>query len=200
MSSQLSTSIDRPIKSAVLLSDCLSGWAARESHSGSDAQTSEPHMQVVSQEAMEQLENQMGLFVRANETLNALVAHLNGYLSELLAKHKEEIAELSVEIAKRVLSQRIEDGDYEIEQVVKEAIGDLPADDNVTVHLNAEDLALLQAARTESGQGAQPANVRFLADADVGRAECVVETSRGLVESRINEKLEQISSALKKAQ
>ena len=91
MSSQLSTSIDRRIKSAVLVSDCLSGWTAHESRSGNDAQTPESHMQVVSQEAMEQLENQMGLFVRANETLNALVAHLKGYLSELLAKHKEEI-------------------------------------------------------------------------------------------------------------
>jgi flagellar biosynthesis/type III secretory pathway protein FliH len=149
---------------------------------------------------MEQLQCQMELFVQANETLNALAARLNGYSSELLTRHKEEIAQLSVEIARRVLAQRIEEGDYDIEQVIKEAIDSVPGGSDISIRLNPEDLTLLESARQESGQKQQPENVKLVADASVGRAECLVDTPKGLVESRINEKLDQISSALKKAQ
>lgn len=186
--------------SAGFAQDCMPGTAVHESGPGSDTHGHDLHTQVVTQESMEQLQLQVELFVQANETLNALTARLCGYSSETLAKHRGEIAQLSVEIARRVLAQRVEDGDYDIEQVIEEAIGSIPADGDIAVHLNPEDLAMLQSARRESGQDGQSGNVRFVADPSVGRAECIVETSKGLIESRINEKLEQISGALRKAQ
>ncbi len=200
MSSQLVATIDRPIKSAVLVNDCSCGAAVHEGGSNSGAQASDLQMQAAMQESMDQLQHQLGLFAQANETLNALTARLNGYSSEMQVKHKEEIAQLSVEIARRVLAQRIEEGDYDVEVVIKEALGDNITESELSVHLNPEDLVLLQSARRESGQDGQPENVKFVADASVGRAECFVKTPKGTIESRIDQKLDQISSALKKAQ
>jgi flagellar biosynthesis/type III secretory pathway protein FliH len=200
MSSQLVATIDRPIKSAVLVNDCSCDAALHEGGSSSDAQALDPQVRAAMQESMDQLQHQLELFTQANETLNALTTRLKGYSSEMLGRHKEEIAQLSVEIARRVLAQRIENGDYDVEAIIKEAIGDNLIEGELSVHLNPEDLALLESARRESGQDGQPENVKLVADASVGRAECMVKTPKGTIESRIDQKLDQISGALKKAQ
>ena len=44
------------------------------------------------------------------------------------------------------------------------------------------------------------ADVKFISDPKIGRAECLLESPKGIVESLINEHLDRISKALKKAE
>jgi flagellar biosynthesis/type III secretory pathway protein FliH len=105
-----------------------------------------------------------------------------------------------VEIARKILAQRIDKGDYDIEQIVREAIKNTPSNENLVVHVNPEDLTLLRLACGKSDRGDNLEGVKLFADTKIGRAECLVESPKGLIESRINEQLEQIANALKKAQ
>jgi len=133
------------------------------------------------------------------QTLNCLVGELNRFYEQALAKHKEEIAKLSVEIANKVLMQKVQKGDYQIESIVKEALKNAPARQDVLVHLNPQDLSACQKLQQDD-PGSAFAGIKFIADPSLGRAECLLETPKGIIKSFINEHMERISEALQKVE
>ena len=157
----------------------------------------------VSQTAAEQaaltqeLRMQMGLYRDACAVLQTAAARLNQAYDEFFAAHNEAIARLSVEIARKVLMRNITDGDYEIETIIKEALGSVPDSAGLVVRLNPGDLSDLQALQQAGDESL--AGVKLTADAAVGRAECVVESSKGMIKLMIEDHLDQISKALTKA-
>ena len=136
---------------------------------------------------------------QACQTLKSLIDKLNQFYDKLFAGHKEEIAKLSVEIARKILAQQVQSGDYEIESIVEEALKNAPTRQDVVVHLNPEDHILCQKAQQDEPNGAL-AGIKFISDPNIGRAECLLETPKGIVESLINEHLERIGKALKTAE
>jgi len=145
------------------------------------------------------LEAQRSLYSGICRTLQGLIAKLNQSCDEIFTGHKEQIAKLSVEIARRVLMQKIQDGDYEIESIIKEALKNAPTQQELVVHLNPEDMANCQKAQQDNN-GSTLAGVKLVADPNIGRAECVLESPKGIVKSLVEEHLEQIAKALEKAE
>ena len=148
---------------------------------------------------IEDLKAQKNLYSEVCRTLQDLTAKLNQFYDEIFASHKEEIARLSVEIARKILMRKAEDGDYEIETIVREALKNAPTHQDLVVHLNPQDLASCQKAQQNDGSGTL-AGIKFVADHNIGRAECVLESPKGIIESLIDEHLEQIGKALKKVE
>ena len=87
------------------------------------------------------LEAQKAMFTQVCQTLNSAAVKLNEFYDKVLVEHTEEIAKLSVEIARKILAQKVENGDYEIESIIKEALKNAPSRHDVVVHLNPEDHA-----------------------------------------------------------
>jgi len=145
------------------------------------------------------LEARKAVFSQACQALNAAVAKLNQFYDELFAGHREEIAGLSTEIARKVLMKKVQDGDYEIESVIKEALKNAPTRQDVVVHLNPEDHIQCQKAQQDEPNG-DLAGIKLISDPNIGRAECLLETPKGIVESLIEEHLERIGKALEKAE
>lgn len=199
MAGQLMIKVDKPIASAVLQGNAPRNSGAFDNEQKTCDQTANIELQAKAQLQMQELESQTQLFTQAYDTFQTLIAKLNRTSNDLYMEHKEEIAKLSVEIARKVLCKRIEDGDYDIEQIIKDTLSNAPASDNLTLHLNPEDLAMLKSASKELGRDIVQDGVRLIADANMGRAECLLESPKGKIESRINENLEQIANALKKA-
>ena len=112
---------------------------------------------------------------------------------------KEEIAKLAVEIARKILMRKIDDGEYEIESIVREAIENAPSRDGLVVKLNPQDLSALQKAQQDNN-GEMLAGIKLVSDANISRAECIVESPKGVIESLIDGHLEQIGKALNKAE
>ncbi len=142
---------------------------------------------------------QNAVLSQACQALNSVVDKLNQFYDKLFAEHNEEIARLSVEIARKVLVQQVQNGDYEIESIIKEALKKAPTRQDVVMHLNPEDHILCQKAQQDEPNGAL-AGIKFISDPNIGRAECLLETPKGIVESLIDEHLERIGNALKKAE
>lgn len=138
-------------------------------------------------------------FVQACQTLNSVTEKLNEFSTRLVSEHKKEIAGLSIEIARKILIQKIENGDYKIESIVQEALNNSPTLQDVVVHLNPEDLVCCQKAQQEE-PGSFFAGIKFVSDPKIGRAECLLESPHGIIESLINEQLDKISKALQKAE
>ena len=145
------------------------------------------------------LANQKELLAQLCATLQAIVDKLNTLYDEIFAGQKEEIARLSLEIARKILVQKVQDGDYQIESIVKEALENAPTRQDVVVHLNPQDMEQYQKAM-ETDESKALAGIKLVADSGLGRAECTVESTKGIVKSLINEQLEQVGKALEKAQ
>ncbi len=144
------------------------------------------------------LKAQQNLYSELCRTLKSLLAKLNRLYDDCIAAHKEEIAKLSVEIARKVLVQKVEEGDYEIESIIKEALGNAPTHQDLVVHLNQQDLAQFDKVRQNSTDTSFD-GIKFVADSNIGRAECVLHSPKGIIESLIEKNLEQIAQALQKA-
>jgi len=94
--------------------------------------------------------------------------------------------------------QKVENGDYEIESIVKEALSKAPVNQDVIVHLNPEDFEKCRKAQ-ESEPGGVLSGIKLVSDPDIGRAECMLESPKGLIKSQIADSLERIGKALEKA-
>ena len=66
------------------------------------------------------------------------------------------------------------------------------------MHLNPEDLVECQKALQDDAAGTL-AGIKFVADSNIGRAECLLESPKGVIESLIEAHLERIGKALEKA-
>ena len=147
----------------------------------------------------EDLRTQKNSYSEACLTLQGVASKLNQFYDEVFADRKEEIADLSVEIARKIIMQKVEDGDYEIKSIVMEALKSTPGHQDLVVHLNSLDLAACRKVQQDD-EGGELAGVKLVADQDIGRAECLIESPKGMIKSLIEEHLEQIGKALKKAE
>lgn len=194
MSQAVAVHLDKPIVSAELLDGYLERAAGGSGDGAADsAQMSEGT-------ATQDCDSQNAAFSQACQALNLAAARLNESYAKVFAEHGEEIARLSVEIARKILMQKVENRDYEIEAIVKEALMNAPSQHDVVVHLNPEDLAHCRKAQQQDEQGGALVGIKFVADPNVGRAECLLESPKGIIKSLIDENLERIGKALRKAE
>jgi flagellar assembly protein FliH len=182
MSSVATIQLEKPICSAALL-----GAAAEQSNAapGGTGRAAAP---------VQQKENTATVCQALQEAVNKL----NEQHENIFREHKEQIAKLSVEIARKILGQKVQEGDYAIEAIVQESLKNVPKREDVVVHLNPEDLSEYQKAQEGTGEGL--ACIKLVANASVGRAECLLETPKGVIESFINDQIERIGEALRKAE
>jgi len=143
----------------------------------------------------EELKAQRKLYGEVCQMLQGAANKLNNFYEEMFSAHKEEIARLSLEIARKVLMQKVSDGDYEIETIIEEALKSSPGSNDIVVHLNSEDLASYEKSLSD-GEGCEFEGIKFVADSSIGKAECMIESPKGTIESRINGHLEQIGKSL----
>jgi flagellar biosynthesis/type III secretory pathway protein FliH len=144
-----------------------------------------------------QLEEMKHEYAQAMKTLDAITEMLQFVYEKSIVEYRQHIAKLAVEIARKILVQKVKEDDYQIESIVTEALKNAPTRQEIVIRLNPKDLARYQ--QIQEAGGAATDSVKFVADATIGPAECVVETPKGKIESLINEHLEQVERALVKA-
>jgi len=193
MSQTLTVNFEKPIISAKVIGGFTDAVESKLSDPGR-ADSGANNEKVLLQD----LEAQKAVFLQACQTLDGVIARLNQFCEKLYAGHREEIARLSVEIARKILMQKVENGDYEIESIIKEALSNTPGSQNVKVHLNPEDLAKCRKAQQDEPGGVL-AGIELISDPNIGRAECLLESPKGIIKSMIDDNLERISKALNKA-
>lgn len=108
---------------------------------------------------------------------------------------EQQIVQLAIDVARKVLMQEIQAGRYEIDPIVQAALDQVTSWQEVVVHLNPEDFARCRQAQESSRDDSS--GVRFVADPAVKRSECVLETAQGVVRSAVEEHLREIASALR---
>jgi len=149
------------------------------------------------QQAHPQLAAERAELDNARRALAKGMEKLRQLQPELFKQAEEQLLDLSVDIARKILMQEIRAERYEIDPIVKEALRNVPICRDVVVHLHPDDLARCQTARQQEGPETA-GDIRFVADPAVGRAECLIETAQGIVESSTESQLAELSEALKR--
>jgi flagellar assembly protein FliH len=116
---------------------------------------------------------------------------------QILVESKDTIAHLSVEIAARILGQKIQDGDYKIEDIVKNSLNSVEEPGNVVVYLNPADYETILLMKDADGQNILK-DMEFIADNSLGKAECKIKTLQGTLETLIEKQLDQVKNAFRK--
>ncbi len=193
MSQTLKVNLNKPIASVRFMDD-YAGSDRNQSPCPDVEESGADTAQILKQD----LEAQKAVFSQACQALNSVIAKLNQFCEKLYAEHREEIARLSVEIARKILMQKVENGDYEIEPIIEEALKNTPGGQDVIVHLNPEDIEKCQKAQ-QNGPGSVLAGIKLIPDPNIGREECLLESPKGIIKSLIDDNLERIGKALEKA-
>jgi len=136
----------------------------------------------------QEMEKLCNILQQAAETLER-------YTEELFLSHKEQIVRLSIEIASKILAKDRDEGNYDIEKIVLQALQKVPASKQITIRLNPNDLKTMRQL-TDANRFTAPEGIRFAGDASVGTAECIVETDHGVIDYLIEEHLKQVAGAL----
>jgi len=149
------------------------------------------------EENRQQVERDRAQLAAARDALVDAAGKLAEYQAAIFAQAEGQLVDLAVEIARKVVMQEVEADRVRIAPIVREALSGLPKGGaaEVIVRLNPEDLKRCELSA--EGGDAVAGRVRFVADPAVGRAECVLETPEGVIESSPQSHLAEIADVLK---
>lgn len=150
-------------------------------------------------ESVRQAEQQKQHLAQLCQLVDSIIGKLNDLHDQTVARHRAEIARLAVEIARKILACRVGKGDYDMQPVIEEALKRAPARQEIAIRVNPEDLPQCQQLQRDNPNG-QFAELNFVADWSIARADCLVETPKGIVKSFVEEHLARIAEALERAQ
>jgi len=131
--------------------------------------------------------------------VGSIADKLSRLYEDAIANHRGEIARLAVEISRRILAQRVANGDYDVQAVIEEALTRAPTHQNVVVRVNPQDLPQCQRLQQDNADGPF-AGLEFVADRSIARADCLVETPKGIIKSFVEQHLERIGEVLMKVE
>ena len=140
------------------------------------------------------MEKALQRFLDAQQALSGAAVKMNSLYEQVIASHKKEIASLAVDIAEKILARQIECGNYDIEAMICDVLASSPECENATVFVSAQDHSVITKLQQENNSILN--NVRIVPDSRLGRAECKMETAKGIIESLLATKLKNIEMAL----
>ena len=117
-------------------------------------------------------------------------------VSQVVRESESALIELALEVARKLVSE-IPISQELIEANLRTAVAQAEEATEFFIHLNPEDLALLQ--RLSSGMPAPVSpnqSYHFHASAEVGRGGCLVHTRFGVIDARRETRLESIRQSL----
>ena len=140
--------------------------------------------QIISQRS-ETLELQRGIF-----------SSLQRALPQVAHAAETTLIEIALESAKKVVAGMAVDAAM-IEATVREALREAEDAAEISVQMNAEDLALLRSQQSPLLAGLpETGPLKFSSCADVTRGGCLVQTRFGVVDARRETKFEQLRQSL----
>lgn len=186
MAQKLTLNLATPVSSVNIICD---------NNKGSSSGFSAEKIQAAKLE-QEMLKQANGSISDLCKTLENAITKINNLHEDIISAHNEEIAKFSIKIAEKILLSEIQAGHYDIEKIVQETLKTAPNPQEVTIRLNPDDLQKLQQT-VDNNSIASFKNTKMIPDANIGRAQCIIETDKGIVRYFIDEHLKQIDKALR---
>ena len=120
-------------------------------------------------------------------------------IQDWFLKSEPSLAQLSILIAKRILAQELATNPDAILAMTREAITEVTHATSARIRLNPFDSEILEAHRAEIMSAASSVRQLEIVEDDSIAGGCVIETDGGVVDARVEMKLEEIAESLRRA-
>ncbi len=129
------------------------------------------------------------------ETLNTVHAQIQRDLEQLLAANPYRLIRLWQKVLSRLLVREVAFDQEAALRLFKNLLSRASDKEDIRVYLNPEDLDAIEAQRGNFGELVRGVrNIEFMADDEVDKGSCIVETGLGIYDARWRTQLEQIST------
>ena len=132
--------------------------------------------------------------------LQALTATLMKIKEEMIYQNEAHIMRMIYEIASRLAFDHVSEKQELVLELIKKSIEQAQADEAVNVRVSNTQLEFLQQAKQSSNRELDfLKNVKFEGSESISAGSCVVETNYGIIDARIEERINKLWSELKHA-
>ena len=129
------------------------------------------------------------------ETLNTVHGQIQKDLEQLLAANPYRLIRLWQKVLSRLLVREVAFDQEAALRLFKNLLSRASDKEDIRVYLNPDDLDAIEAQRGNFGELVRGVrNIEFMADEEVDKGSCIVETGLGIYDARWRTQLEQIST------
>jgi flagellar biosynthesis/type III secretory pathway protein FliH len=111
---------------------------------------------------------------------------------------EENIASLAVSVARHIVQREIDADPSFVAGLVANALAQYPIDQEITVRLCPDDLALCRQVIEQDMNGAR--TMRWISDASIARGGCLTEGRERIIDGRVETALERVYRAIAQVQ
>ncbi len=125
--------------------------------------------------------------------IEGLVNNLGQLKSELMNFNETFMLKLVYGMARQVVHREVEQQNEVILEVLKQAVSLSQGDENITVTVSTKQFEYVETLKQQTGRDFDFAKkIKFVPSDDVALGGCIVETNFGVIDSRIDQRLEQL--------
>ena len=129
--------------------------------------------------------------------LAAIIADAHDHIAAEILADRPQIVDLAVKIAEEIIADHIDHDGPLVARVMDRALAKATDRGTLTIRLNPEDVAMLQARGVEvSGRSDDTRKLVCAADPAVHRGGCLIEVENGAIDARLERRLMVLREAL----
>ncbi len=126
--------------------------------------------------------------------------HIEEHRRRLHHRVQKDVSQLALTIAGKMIADEIRQHPEKYQNVLDEAIKMAIGQDNVKIKVHPDDVDRVAKRMTETHPDTElDEQMEIIADRNISRGGCLVETDHGVVDARIEQQLDTIESALEQA-
>lgn len=144
-------------------------------------------------EKQQELDEQISGFSNLSHSLNSIK-------EELVRQNEAHIFRMIYEIASRIAFDHIQEHQESVLQVIKKAIETAQAEENINVRVSNQQIEMLEKEKLKNNKETEfLRNVKFEPSEQISIGSCVVETNYGVIDARVEERINKLWDELKEA-
>lgn len=118
--------------------------------------------------------------------------------ARILPKYEAQMVELSLAMARRVIGEELKTGPEAVLSSIRSAMKMVIEGSNIRIHLNPEDMQLIEGKIKDSLQPAGGHQVDMVSDAMIGKGGCLIETDFGLIDATLESRWKAVEEEMRK--
>jgi flagellar assembly protein FliH len=157
----------------------------------------EAHARGVSEGIKKGIEIQKNEHLKPLQVLNDLIKELSEVKKKMLEEAEEQIVELSLAVAEKVMHLEVTSNRDVIQGVLREAIKNIVDRENMKIRLHPDDFRYIMEIKSDfirSFDGIK--NIVFEEDVSVGRGGALIETVCGEVDARLDQQYNEVKTSM----
>lgn len=132
--------------------------------------------------------------------IEELLLSLKNIKQEMVRQNEAHVVQMIYQIASRLAFDHVTENQEVILKIIKQALEDAQADENVNVIVSNKQLEFLEKIKLEENRENEfLKKIKFIGSDTVSEGSCIVETNYGVIDARIEERIDKLWGELKQA-